>query len=47
MKEGETKAILLGSYYVLYTVLGNRHIEIASNSLVLVFLAKEEREKTA
>lgn len=39
------KAILLCPYHVLFIVLSNGHIEIASDLLALVFLAEEEREK--
>lgn len=41
----ERKAILLRPYYVLSIVLGHGQMEIASDLLALVFLAKEEREK--
>lgn len=41
----ERKAILLCPYYVLSIVLGHGQMEIASDLLALVFLAKEEREK--
>lgn len=39
------KAILLGPYYLLYTVLANGLTEITSNLPTLVFLAEEERGK--
>lgn len=41
----ERKAILLCPYYVLSIVLGHGQMEIASDLLALVFLAKEEKEK--
>lgn len=44
----ERKAIFLCPYYVLSIVLSHGQMQIASDLLALVFLAKEERKnKTA